>query len=104
RRRVGDNVERAMALYAAEAGVALERIASQSREHERRALELNDEIVQGRVVAKYALHDGRVEMGEKAIDETLDRARALVATQRETLHGRDAPEPGSLRRAARHRG
>jgi hypothetical protein len=98
RRRLGEAIERSTALYAAEAGVALERVARQSREQERRALELNDEIVQGLVVAKYALRNGRVEMGEQAIDETLERARALVDGQLETLHGREAPEPGSLRR------
>jgi hypothetical protein len=101
RRRVSSRVSGAVALFAAEAGVALERIARQSRERERRALELNDEIVQGLVVAKYALRDGRVEIGEKAIAETLDRARALVDGQLESLHGADAPEPGTLRREGR---
>jgi hypothetical protein len=52
-------------------------------------------------VAKYALRDGRVEIGEKAIAETLDRARALVDGQLESLHGTDAPEPGTLRREGR---
>jgi signal transduction histidine kinase len=86
-----------VALFAAEAGVALERIAHQTHDRERRALELNDEIVQGLVVAKYALRNGRVEMGEKAVDETLDRARALVESQLQELHGAEPPEPGTLR-------
>lgn len=98
RRRVTTRVAETTALFAAEAGVALERIARQSRERERRALELNDEIVQGLVIAKYALREGRVEMGERAVEETLDRARALVDGQLEELHGRSAPEPGTLRR------
>ncbi|MFL5843124.1 MAG: hypothetical protein ACJ762_00430 [Solirubrobacteraceae bacterium] len=97
RRRVSDRVRETISLFAAEAGVALERIARQSRDAERRALELNDEIVQGLVVAMYALRDGRVEMGERAVDETLDRARALVESQMKDLHGAQAPEPGSLR-------
>jgi hypothetical protein len=101
RRRLSARVEASVALFAAEAGVALERIARQSHDRERRALELNDEIVQGLVVAKYALRDGRVEIGEKAIAETLDRARALVEGQLESLHGADAPEPGTLRREGR---
>ena len=98
RRRIDDRIRHSIALYAAEAGVALERIERQSREREQRALELNDEIVQGLVVAKYALRHGRSEVGEHAIDETLDRARALVDSQLETMHGREAPEPGTLRR------
>jgi hypothetical protein len=97
RRMVTARVQESIALFAAEAGVALERIAGQSREKERRALELNDEIVQGLVVAKYALHEGRVEMGEQALEATLDRARALVESQLQDLHGTGAPEPGSLR-------
>jgi hypothetical protein len=101
RRRLSARVEASVALFAAEAGVALERIVRQSHDRERRALELNDEIVQGLVVAKYALRDGRVEIGEKAIAETLDRARALVDGQLESLHGTDAPEPGTLRREGR---
>ncbi len=101
RRRLSARVEASVALFAAEAGVALERIVRQSHDRERRALELNDEIVQGLVVATYALRDGRVEIGEKAIAETLDRARALVEGQLESLHGTDAPGPGTLRREGR---
>ena len=97
RRRVGTRARDTISLFAAEAGVALERIAHQTRDRERRALELNDEIVQGLVVAMYALRDGRVEMGERAVDETLDRARALVESQMRDLHGAGAPEPGTLR-------
>lgn len=101
RRRVSAGVSGSLALFAAEAGVALERIARQSRDRERHALELNDEIVQGLVVAKYALRQGRVEMGEKAVGETLDRARALVDSQLESLHGAGAPEPRTLRTEGR---
>lgn len=97
RRRLTARVQQSVALFAGEAGVALQRIAHQNRDRERRALELNDEIVQGLVVAMYALRDGRVEMGERAVDETLDRARALVDGQLQELHGADGAEPGSLR-------
>ena len=51
----------------------------------------------------YALRGGRVEMGEQAVDETLDRARALVESQLRDLHGDAAPEPGSLRVDGRRR-
>ena len=97
RRGLGTRTERAVALFATEAGVALERMAHQDRERERRALELNDAIVQGLVVAKYALREGRVQVGEQMLDETLGRAKALVDSQLQELHGARAPEPGSLR-------
>jgi GAF domain-containing protein len=97
RRMLDQRTESAVALFAAEAGVALERMAHPDRERERRALELNDAIVQGLVVAKYALREGRVEIGEQMLDETLDRAKALVDSQLQELHGTRAPEPGSLR-------
>lgn len=97
RRALGARIEESIALFASEAGVALERVAHQARERERRALELNDAIVQGLVVAKYALREGRVEVGEQALEETLDRAKALVDSQLQELHGAQAPEPGTLR-------
>src|SRR5205085_6314057 len=71
RRSLGRRIEDSITLFASEAGVALERIAHQDRERERRALELNDAIVQGLVVAKYALREGRIELGEQALDQTL---------------------------------
>lgn len=97
RRRLSPRVRQSTALFAAEAAVALERISHQTRDRERRALELNDEIVQGLVVAMYALRNGRIETGERAVDETLERARALVESQLQDLHGAGAPEPGALR-------
>jgi hypothetical protein len=96
-RSIGSRADRAVSLFAAEAGVALERMAHQDRERERRALELNDAIVQGLVVAKYALREGRVEVGEQMLDATLDRAKSLVDRQLQELHGARPPEPGSLR-------
>jgi hypothetical protein len=101
--RLNTRIRESVALFAAEGGVALQRIAHQSRDRERRALALNDEIVQGLVVAKYALRGGRLEVGERAVEETLDRARALVEQQLKDLHGGRAPEPGSLRVGGRPR-
>lgn len=96
--RLNARVSAALPLFAAEAGVALDRLADESHARERRALELNDGIVQGLVVAGYALTEGRVDVGEKAIRDTLAHARALVDEQLESLHRGHAPEPGSLRR------
>jgi len=97
RRRVSDRVAEAAALFAGEAGVALERVERETRERERRALEINDEIVQGLVVAKYAITGGRLAMGEEAIEETLARAKALATGQIFSLHGENI-QPGALRR------
>jgi hypothetical protein len=84
-------------LFAAEAAVVLEREERLSGENERRALEINDSIVQGLVVAKYALDAGQVEQGAAAIEGTLRRARELMDRQ---LGNGDAPpiRPGDLRR------
>lgn len=100
-RRMSSRTIAAIPLFAAEAGVALGRVADQSQARERRALELNDAIVQGLVVARYALSEGRVEVGEQAVRDTLARARALVDDQLRSLHGELPPEPGSLRREGR---
>jgi GAF domain-containing protein len=78
RRVVGPRVETAALLFAAEASVALDRAERLSREKERRALEINDNIVQGLVVAKYAAQAGQSREALRAIDETLARARRLI--------------------------
>ena len=66
---------------------------------ERQALEINDGIVQGLTVAKYALTMGSDEHGRQAIEETLKRARAIITD----LLGEPGAEidlrPGDLRRS-----
>ncbi|MEA2390103.1 MAG: hypothetical protein QOK31_212 [Solirubrobacteraceae bacterium] len=93
RRRVADAPTAAVTLFAAEASVALERARRLTRELERRALEINDNVVQGLVLAKYALASGRAEEGARAVDDTLARARELMSEQLPEV------EPGDLRRA-----
>jgi len=64
----------------------------------RQALEMNDTVLQGLAVARYALARGDRELAEEAIGEALVRARALVS---ELLGGtvESAPAlPGDLRR------
>ncbi|HEU4973794.1 MAG TPA: hypothetical protein VFT50_01795 [Baekduia sp.] len=68
-------------VFSAQASIALERLERLHRDRERRALEINDNIVQGLAVAKYAIGHGLVEEGVKAIDETLARARQLITEQ-----------------------
>lgn len=65
-------------------------------EHARQAAELNDEVVQGLVVAGYLLAGGQIDSAKDALDTTLDAARAIV----DDLLGERSPEPGDLRRAA----
>lgn len=96
RRRSSERSRRALALLAAEAGVLLERARRLSGEGERRALELNDNVVQGLAVARYALDAGRTEEAEEAVVATLARARWLMSEQLDTL-GSDVT-PGDLRR------
>ena len=67
---------------------------------ERQALEINDNIVQGLTVAKYALTIGAEDHSRQAIDDTLTRARAIITD----LLGEPGTAielgPGDLRRAA----
>jgi hypothetical protein len=67
---------------------------------ERQALEINDNIVQGLTVAKYAMTIGSEEHSRQAIEDTLTRARAIITD----LLGEPGTSielgPGDLRRAA----
>ena len=65
---------------------------------ERQALEINDNIVQGLSVAKYALEQGKDEQSRKAIEDSLKKARGIIT---ELLGEQDtevALVPGELRR------
>lgn len=64
----------------------------------RQAVELNDDVVQGLVVARMAVEIGDLERAAEAIDRTLDAARSIVA---ELLAAGGAAEPGSLVRRRR---
>jgi len=67
---------------------------------ERQALEINDNIVQGLTVAKYAMTIGADDHSKQAIEDTLTRARAIITD----LLGEPGTSielgPGDLRRAA----
>ena len=68
---------------------------------ERRAIDINDNIVQGLTVAKYAIGQGHVEEGVRAIDETLRRARQLITDQlTEATAEQGGPRPGDLVRTS----
>lgn len=96
RRHVPQRVAGAAALYADEAAEALERQEALHREQERRALAINDSIVQGLVVAKYAARAGDTDQALAAIDETLASARRLITEQLDEVRGAGAVQPGDL--------
>lgn len=85
RRGLSDRAREAAAVFAGQAGVAMERLERLTRERERRALEINDRIVQGLVVAKYALESGETVEARRSVDDTLARARDLVTEQLDEL-------------------
>jgi hypothetical protein len=65
---------------------------------ERQALEINDNIVQGLSVAKYALDQGEDEKSQKAVEETLKKARLLITELLGDEDSEVALGPGELRR------
>jgi hypothetical protein len=70
------------------------------RVRERQALEINDNIVQGLTVAKYAMTIGAHEQSERAIQDTLVRARAIITDLLGEPGTAGELGPGDLRRIA----
>ena len=62
-------------------------------ERRRHAVEINDDVVQGLVVARMAVEVGDLEKAAEAIDRSLDAARKIVGA---LLEAGDPVEPGSL--------
>jgi GAF domain-containing protein len=101
RRGVPERAATAALLFAAEVSVAMERAARVARDRERRAIDINDNIVQGLTVAKYAIGQGHLTEGLHAIDDTLRRARQLITDQlTDATAGQGGPQPGDLVREA----
>lgn len=97
RRSVPERAATAALLFAAEASVAMQRAERIASDRERRAIDINDNIVQGLTVAKYAIGQGHVEEGVRAIDDTLRRARQLVTDQlADATASQGGPRPGDL--------
>lgn len=57
------------------------------------ALQINDNLVQGLTVAKYAMEMGRLDIAQEAVESTLEAARTIVA---ELLNEAGTIQPGSL--------
>lgn len=71
-----------------------ERELERARADRRHALQLNDEVVQGLAVAKYAIDLELGDKAEAAVSETLEKARELVSQllDKATEEGTDLPE------------
>jgi hypothetical protein len=69
------------------------------RVRERQALEINDNIVQGLTVAKYAMSMGSEEQARTAIEDTLVRSRQII-TDLLGEEGTGDLKPGDLRRSS----
>jgi hypothetical protein len=64
-----------------------------------KALEINDNIVQGLAIAKYAFDLGRMDQAQQAINDTLAAARAIISDLLEQIAPGEELHPGSLVRA-----
>jgi len=83
------------------AAVAAERRQAEVASAEARsqeALEINDNIVQGLAVARYAVQAGRTELAADALETTLTDARSMIGELLEELPPETLARPGSLRR------
>jgi hypothetical protein len=64
-----------------------------------KALEINDNIVQGLAIAKYAFDLDRMDQAQQAINDTLAAARAIISDLLEQIAPGQELHPGSLVRA-----
>lgn len=99
RRGLPERARSVALLFAAEASLALDRAEQVAQDRERQALEINDNIVQGLVVAKYSAQRGNVDGAIEAIEDTLVRARKLISDQlSEVVGSQRGIRPGDLAR------
>lgn len=71
----------------------------EDRERRRRALEINDGIVQGLVSAKLALELGQRTVSQEALESTLVSARGLMTELLGEVSDHPTVSPGELQRA-----
>ncbi|MCP9484990.1 MAG: GAF domain-containing protein [Gaiellaceae bacterium MAG52_C11] len=74
------------------------RLAARRKLEERRqrALELNDDVVQGLALAKLALESGRLEQAREAVSDTLRTAQSMVGELLERAGKEGRLRPGDL--------
>ena len=77
-------------------GVAAVLAAAITRQ--RQALEVNDTVLQGLAVARYALERGDTQLAGESVADALDRARTLVSSLLGGASADGAALPGDLRR------
>lgn len=70
-------------------------LAAKEAEGRRRAMEINDDVVQRLIVARQAYAAGDAAEGAASVDAALHRARAIMA---DLVVSSDGVQPGSLRR------
>jgi signal transduction histidine kinase len=83
-----------MLLVRSLSGALRENLARSDEERRRRAVEINDDVVQRLVIARHAYEAGDDGDGDLAVEAALGRARVIMAE----LIGTDRILPGSLRR------
>ena len=71
-------------------------VRTKLEEGRQRALELNDDVVQGLAVAQLALQAGREEQARAAIETTLSAAQEIVGELLESAGDRGRLQPGDL--------
>jgi hypothetical protein len=62
----------------------------------KQALQINDDIVQGLAVAKYAFELGQENKGLQALEETLEAAKGIISELLQEIEPEQALRPGSL--------
>jgi CheY-like chemotaxis protein len=80
-------------------GVLTDRPSDMEEFERRKALEINDNVVQGLVAASYALDQGQVAECSAYLNRTLSSARAMMDGMLEPTHGQGF-KPGDLVRTA----
>jgi transcriptional regulator of acetoin/glycerol metabolism len=70
-----------------------------ARLRQQQAMEINDTVVQGLVVASYSLERGDRESAKRAVDNTLASARSLITQLLESSAEQGPLRPGDLRRS-----
>ncbi len=83
----------------AQGSVVADRPSSMEEFERRKALEINDNVVQGLVAASYALDQGQVAECSAYLSRTLSSARAMMDGMLEPTHGQGF-KPGDLVRTA----
>jgi len=77
---------------AAELKVAL----AEAQQRRKQALQINDDIVQGLAVAKYAFELGQENKGRDALDQTLEAAKSIISELLQEIEPNETLRPGSL--------